>query len=131
MKIRNELVPRDGGRDDGAPRDGASEDGDARDRYAPRLKSPEEISSALDQLAAMVAVGLMPAAQARVLTQIFKTQLDCTRAGTGESGAAAADSEVGAAAAYFEANPAALGTLASLLGPEALQAILLRLRGGR
>jgi hypothetical protein len=123
MPQQNELGPPAANANSGSSGSHREQTGGSH-RSSWRLKTPPEISAAIDLIMSLLAAGLMAAQQGRALLQALKLQLDCARAGQDAPGAADFSGHVREATDVFIANPELLRILASSMSPEALQAIL-------
>ena len=130
MSQQNELTPLPAGNNAGGSEAHREQAGGAR-ASAGRLKTPAEISAAIDLVMALISTSLMPEKQGRVVLQALKLQLDCTLAGGDDAAAAEFVADVKGAAEIFNKNPDLLRVLASTMVPEYLTKILQAVRPGQ
>jgi hypothetical protein len=126
MNEQNELVPANAGDRDNASSGNVNDD--AYDHSEPGTMSREEISAAINRIAALMMAGLMKESLGRAVLQCLKLQLDCSRApaSTDQSGPGGeASSEL---ASFLADNPDTFAKVSPGLAPEFTEAVLRELR---
>ncbi len=103
--------------------DGGSAQGAWQARKRVYTKTVQDILLTIDQIIAMVAMGIMSEKRASTLINALKAQLACLKQGEA-SGAVPEAAGVDAAAEFLRANPDMLRTFAPTMSPEALRQVL-------
>lgn len=125
MEKPNELAPVMRDPKEESAGDGNSAQGTGHAQQRVRTKTALDILHSIDQIIAMVALGIMSEKRASALVNALKAQLACLR----QSQATTASPEAGgvdAAAECLRANPDMLRTFAPTMSPEALRQVLKR-----